>query len=100
MYFVAIKMGRRQGARSGASRSTFYIPGTLGLEGSMEVGRDVTDEQRRRRPIFVATLRAGASWPFFCVAYDSDMGTRSRLEKLPTDFRQNICYFGDRTLAR
>jgi hypothetical protein len=85
MYFVAIKMGRRQGARSGA-----YLNGY------------VTDEQRRRRPIFIATLRAGASWPFFCVALsarmDSDMGAPSRLEKQPTDFRQNICYFGDRTL--
>jgi hypothetical protein len=49
-------MGRRQGARSGASRTTFYTPGTLGLEGSMKVVRDVTDEQRRRRPIFIATL--------------------------------------------
>jgi hypothetical protein len=29
-----------------ASRSTFYIPGTLGLQGSRKVGRDVTDEQR------------------------------------------------------
>jgi hypothetical protein len=28
------------------------------------------------------------------------MGARSRLEKQPTDFRQNISYFGDRTLAR
>jgi hypothetical protein len=51
MYFVAIKMGCRQGARSGA-----YL------------NRYVTDEQRGRRPIFIATLRAGASWPFFCVA--------------------------------
>jgi hypothetical protein len=120
MYFVAIKMGRRQGARSGASRTTFYTPGTLGLEGSMKVVRDVTDEQRRRRPIFIATLRAGASWPFFCVALSArpapflhrlrnghtskrqkwgGMGARSRLEKQPTDFRQNICYFGDRTLG-
>ncbi|HEV3209769.1 MAG TPA: hypothetical protein VGY91_05845, partial [Chthoniobacterales bacterium] len=66
-------MGRRQGAGSGASRSTFFIPGTLGLEGSMEVGRDVTDEQRGRRPIFIATLRAGASWPFFCVALSARM---------------------------
>ncbi len=73
MYFVAIKMGRRQGARSGASRTTFYTPGTLGLEGSMKVGRDVTDEQRGRRPIFIATLRAGASWPFFCVALSARM---------------------------
>jgi hypothetical protein len=37
----------------------------------------VTDEQRSRRPIFNATLRAAASWLFFCVAHslriDSDM---------------------------
>jgi len=113
-------MGRRQGARSGASRTTFCTPGTLGLEGSMKVVRDVTDEQRGRRPIFIATLRAGASWPFFCVALSArpapflhrlrnghtskrqkwgGMGARSRLEKQPTDFRQNICYFGDRTLV-
>jgi hypothetical protein len=56
MYFVAIKMGRRQGARSGA-----YL------------NRYVTDEQRRRRPIFIATLRAGASWLFFCVALSARM---------------------------
>jgi hypothetical protein len=30
--------------------------------------------------------------------YDSDMGLRSRLEKQPTDLRQNTSYFGDRTL--
>ena len=51
MAFVAIKMGRRQGARSGA-----YLNGY------------VTDEQRSRRPIFIATLRAVASWLFFRVA--------------------------------
>ena len=28
----------------------------------------MTDEQRSRRPIFIATLRAVASWPFFRVA--------------------------------
>jgi len=60
MAFVAIKMGRRQGARSGA-----YLD------------RYVTDEQRGRRPIFIATLRAVASWRFFRVArslrIDSDM---------------------------
>jgi hypothetical protein len=58
--FVAIKMGRRQGARSGA-----YL------------NRYVTDEQRSRRPIFIATLRAVASWLFFRVArslrIDADM---------------------------
>jgi len=31
----------------------------------------VTDEQRSRRPIFIATLRAVASWLFFCVAHSS-----------------------------
>jgi len=31
--------------------------------------------------------------------YDSDMGARSRLEKQPTDVRQNTCYFGGRTLG-
>ena len=46
--FVAIKMGRRQGAMSGA-----YL------------NRYVTDEQRGRRPIFIATLRAVVSWLFF-----------------------------------
>jgi hypothetical protein len=57
MAFVAIKMGRRQGgpSRTG-SRSGAYLK------------RYVTDEQRRRRPIFMATLRAVASWLFFGVA--------------------------------
>jgi len=35
--------------------------------------RDVTDEQRGRRPIFNATLRAAASWPFFRVARSTRM---------------------------
>jgi len=48
---VAIKMGRRQRARSGA-----YLNGYA------------TNEQRSRRPIFIATLWAAASWPFFGVA--------------------------------
>ena len=48
---AAFKMGRLRGARSGA-----YL------------NRYVTDEQRRSRPIFNATLRAAASWLFFCVA--------------------------------
>jgi len=51
MAFVAIKMGRRQGARSGA-----YL------------NRYVTDEQRSRRYIFIATLRAAASWLIIRVA--------------------------------
>jgi len=40
----------------------------------MEVGRDVTDEQHSRRPIFIATLRAAASWLFFRVARSSRIG--------------------------
>jgi hypothetical protein len=46
------------------------------LEGAYLNGY-VTDEQRSRRPIFIATLRAAASWLFFRVArssrIDSDM---------------------------
>jgi hypothetical protein len=59
-------MGRRQG---GPSR-------TGGKEGAY-LNRYVTGEQRCRRPIFNATLRAAAGWLFFCVArslrIDSDM---------------------------
>jgi len=55
--FVAIKMGRRQG---GPSR-------TGGKSGAYQ-NRYATDEQRSRRPIFIATLLAAASWLFFGVA--------------------------------
>ena len=45
--------------------------------GGAYLNRYVTDEQRRRRPIFNATLRAAVSWLFFRVArslrIDSDM---------------------------
>jgi hypothetical protein len=62
----------------------------------------VTDEQRGRRHVFIATLWAGASWLFFRVARSTGMTQiwvlRSRLEKQPTDLRQYTCYFGDRTL--
>src|SRR6202049_3002428 len=67
------------------------------------LNRYVTDEQRSRRPIFIATLRAGASWLFFRVARSTRMtqiwALRSRLEKQPTDLRQNTSHFGDRTLG-
>src|SRR5258705_13740336 len=57
----------------------------------------VTDEQRSRRPIFIATLWAVASWLFFRVARSlrihSRYARRSRLEKQPTDLRRNICLF-------
>src|SRR6476646_2785236 len=66
------------------------------------LNRYVTDEQRSRRPIFIATVWAGASWLFFRVARSTRMAKiwalRSLLEKQPTDLRQNTSYFGDRTL--
>ena len=68
MAFVAIKMGRRQG---GPSR-------TGGMSGAY-LNRYVTIPRPRdsRRPIFIATLRAVASWLFFRVAHslriDADM---------------------------
>src|ERR1700676_3480334 len=92
MYFVAIKRGRRQGG-----------PSRTGGGSGAYLNRYVTDEQRGRRPIFIATLWAGASWLFFRVARSTRMtqiwALRSRLEKQPTDLRQNTSYFGDRTLA-
>ena len=70
----------------------------------------MTDEQRGRRPIFIATLWAGASWLFFRRRGGSTRMTQiwvlyrqsgsDRLEKQPTDLRQYTCYFGDRTLTR
>src|ERR1700685_2272422 len=64
--------------------------------------RYVTDEQRSRRPIFIATLRAVASWLFFRVARSTRMNQiwalRSRLEKQPTGRRRKPCYLWDRTL--
>jgi hypothetical protein len=74
------------------------------------LNRYVTDEQRSRPPIFIATLRAGASWLFFLRRGGSTRMTQigtllppvrlgPRLEKQPTDFRQYTSYFGDRTLG-
>ena len=68
------------------------------------LNRYVTDEQRRRRPIFIATLRAGASWLFFGVALSTRISKIwvfvRALKKQPTDFRQSNSYFGDRTLDK
>src|SRR5271165_7024311 len=58
---VAFKMGRRQGG-----------PSRTGVKGAY-LNRYVTDEQRSRRPIFNATLRAAAGWPFFRVARSTHM---------------------------
>ena len=89
---VAFKMGRRQGG-----------PSRTGTKGAY-LNRYVTDEQRSRRPIFNATLRAGASWLFFCVARSTRMiqiwALRSRLEKQPTDRRRRHHYLRDGTLGQ
>jgi hypothetical protein len=46
-------------------------PAAAGREEGAYLDRYVTDEQRSRRPIFIATLRAVASWLFFGVAHSS-----------------------------
>jgi hypothetical protein len=135
MTFVAIKMGRRQGgpSRTGVWRAhpapLFCSRGQTEQTRNQKVGRDVTDEQRSRRPIFIATLWAASSWLFFRVARSSRPapvlrwrhGRRlvgfaklvrdarrycqsgsDRLEKQPTDpaaAGRKTCYFGDRTLT-
>ena len=88
--FDAFKMGRLRGgpSRTGAQRA--YLD------------RYVTDEQRSSRAIFNATLRAAASWLFFCVARDRYIqiaALRSRLEKQPTDLRRSSRDLGDGTLV-
>jgi hypothetical protein len=81
---VAFKMGRRQGGPSRTGPKGVYL------------NRYVTDEQRSRRPIFNATLRAAASWLFFRVARSTVMiqiaALHSRLEKQPTDLRPYASY--------
>ena len=68
------------------------------------LNRYVTDEQRGRRPIFNATLRAAASWLFFRVARSAVMiqiaALRSRLEKQPTDLRRSPRDLGGGALDR
>src|SRR5262249_12811941 len=67
------------------------------------LNRYVTDEQRSRRPIFVATLRAAASWLFFGVArssrIDLDMLVARALKNSQLTCGERHAYFGDRTLA-
>ena len=64
--------------------------------------RYVTDEQRRR-PIFIATLWAAASWLFFRVArssrIDLDMIVARALKNSQLTCGERRAYFGDRTLG-
>src|ERR1700691_2345736 len=97
MAFVAIKNGPPARREEGA-----YLH------------RYVTDEQRSRRPIFIATLRAVGQLGFFpgsrSAPLEPIMGARpppmnqiwalrSRLEKQPTGRRRKPCYLWDRTLG-
>jgi hypothetical protein len=72
------------------------------------LNRYVTDGQRSRRPIFIATLWAEASWLFFRVARSTRMtqiwallrqSGSDRLEKQPTDLRQSTSYLEYGTLG-
>ena len=63
--------------------------------------RYVTDEQRSRRLIFIATLWAAASWLFFYVArssrIDLDMFVSRALKNSQLTCGERHAYFGDRT---
>jgi len=63
----------------------------------------VTDEQRSRRPIFIATLWAAVSWLFFRVArssrIDLDMLVARALKNSQLTCGERHAYFGNRTLA-
>src|SRR6516165_8503062 len=66
-------------------------------------GRYATEEQRGRRPIFIATLWAAASWLFFRVARSSrialDMLVARALKNSQLTCGERHAYFGDRTLG-
>ena len=97
--------------REEGASSTIFTPAGRDLNSrSVKMVLDVTDEQRSRRPVFIAP-----SGPrpvgCFCVrrppdsllTYRSRHDRRSRLEKQPTDPAmpdEAYVYFGDRTLAR
>ena len=63
----------------------------------------VTDEQRSRRSIFIATLWAVASWLFFRVArssrIDLDMIVARALKNSQLTGGERHAYFGDRALG-
>ena len=90
-------------AVEGASRTSFRLVAAWFASAALKLVRDVTDEQRSRRPIFNATRWAGASWLFFRVAHSTRMtqiwALRSRLEKQPTDLRRRHHYLRDGALV-
>jgi len=100
--FVAIKMAAGK-ARGGRIPHHFTLLQILFFPAGIKMVRDVTDEQRSRRPIFIATLRAAASWLFFRVArssrIDSDMIVARVLKNSQLTCGERHAYFGDRTPA-
>jgi len=60
-----------------------------------------TDEQRSRRPIFIATLRAPASWLFFRVARSLRIGQDTLVARALKNSQltcgETYTYFGDST---
>src|SRR6516225_2247016 len=72
------------------------------LEGAY-LNRYATEEQRGRRPIFITTLWAAASWLFFRVArssrIDLDMLVARALKNSQRTGGESHAYFGDRTLV-
>jgi hypothetical protein len=87
MYFVAIKMGRHGGSVWADRRIGVWafamchqicrnLRVIIAVEMQSDFQRAETPTLRYvspRRPIFIATLRAGASWLFFCVALSTRM---------------------------
>ena len=60
-YLLRSKWAAGKAVRAGRAEEGAYL------------NRYVTDEQGSRRPIFIATLGAGASWLFFRVARSTRM---------------------------
>src|ERR1700737_4721779 len=88
MPFVAIKMGRRQGARSGAYLNRYATdPAAAGRPPA----------HFHRNPPGRGRLAAFPRCSL--LTYRFRYARRSRLEKQPTDLRRKACYFGDRTLV-
>jgi len=93
MTFVAIKMDRRQGGPSRTGGRRAHI-----------LNRYVTDEQRSRWPIFIATLWAAASWLFFRVARSSRIDLHTLVARVLKNSQltcgESHAYFGNTTQAR
>jgi hypothetical protein len=60
--------------------------------------RIATEEQRRRRAVFSATLRAAVFWVPVGVVSEPIQALRSRLGRRPNPKRRASCYFRDSTL--